>query len=278
MSRRALLFLAVSLTAIVIPGCGSSSRSSTHATSTTPPAVARTSGTTRRLAGTTQGVKAKVADLKRLVGVRRSGPRAHLLGVANLSPSDKLIALAQNSNSYWLTIFKLSNLQLPAASVNVVDQVPATCGSTQISSTDGPVYCAADQSIDLPLAYMQKNIQPIGDAAMALVVSDLYGYHVENAVGAFNSGAGITPANLEQIDACFSGTYFENWLAPSPNHPIHVSAGDQRAVDQLLAGQAAAPGTPAGPGVVTADQLTAAFNKGAISAHPKACLPNAGLL
>jgi hypothetical protein len=273
-SRIASLLTAVTVTVLVV-GCGSSSHSSARATTTTtttapsgaPPNV------TIRLPGTSHGVRPNVAALRHLPEVHASGIRAHLAGVDGLSLSQKLQALADNADSYWVRVSTRLSWQLSSATVTIVDQTPVTCGSSQIATTDNPAYCRADQNIALPLAFIQSNIEPIGDAAVALVISDLYGYHIENVLGVSAPSSGLAPADLQEIDSCLSGTYFANWLHPSGSRAIQLSSGDEAAVNKLIAAETATPG---GPGAVTATQLTAAFNKGAVGRRPSLCIPKSG--
>ena len=143
---------------------------------------------------------------------------------------------------------------------------PTTCGSNQITASSAPEYCTSNATIDLPLGTITSNIAPLGDAALLLLVSDLYGYHVENAIGAFSKN--YSSAQLEKMDSCFSGVYFyyaesEGYLQPT----------DEQGVDNLLAAEAPAAGS-ASAGSVTAAQLATAFNTGILSnLNPKVCLP-----
>ena len=243
------------LAAGLIVGCGSStSPTSTPATATTPAATTTTSPAASTAA---------LATLRRITAHRGLQPR--FKGLEGFDLSQKIQALAANVGSFWTSEFALTGTPLPPATVNVIDQTPAQCGAGQITTTDPPAYCSSDGSIDFPLGFMQSNVAPIGDAAVALVVSDLYGYHIENALGAF--GAGYSPATLQKLDSCLSGVYFYSIQG-------NLTNGDQAAVNTILAEKATPPGGASGGAGVSATDLTSAFNKGILSqGRAQVCLP-----
>jgi hypothetical protein len=253
------------LTAILVLGCGSTSPSSTSATtsSATGPTTTRAANLKETLPGTKGHTKVNKARLR----LRRGGPRAHLNGYGGESLPQKLEAMAADVAGVW------SQSGLPPATVNVIDQTPVVCqspqGAIQVSTTDAPRYCLTDATIDLPVATFSSKIEPIGDAAVLLVVADLYGYHVLNAVGALSPSSGLTAAQVVERDSCLGGLYF-GLIQNQPNQKL--TAADTEAVNkQILA--IAAPGTAASANGVTAQDLTDAFNKGAFArANASACL------
>jgi hypothetical protein len=265
MGRRFHGLGAAFLVAGLIAGCGSSS-SSTSSTSTPTTRGATTAAATTTAATTTAGTApstATLATLHRITAHRRLQPR--FKGLQGLDLSQKIQALAANAGAFWTSEFAASQAQLPPATVNVVAQTPLSCGAGQITTTDPPEYCSSDGSIDFPLAFMQSSVAPIGDAAVALVVSDLYGYHIENALGAL--GAGYSPATLQKLDSCLSGVYFYSIQG-------NLTTGDQAAVNTILAEKATPPGGAAGGAAVSATDLTSAFNKGILSqGRAQVCLP-----
>jgi predicted metalloprotease len=199
--------------------------------------------------------------------VHRSGVRPRFSGLEGLTLPQKLTTLGTSVASFWSPLFTGSQAKLPPATITIVDQTPATCGSNQIATTDPPEYCADDGSIDLTLSFIQSNVdQPIGDAADALVVSDLYGFHVEKAIGAL-SDSNLTAADLSKMDSCFSGLYF--WSIQS-----HLNATDEAAINKFIA-ETAPPGSQGSSNTATAADLTAAFNKGILAnGQLSACLPS----
>ena len=151
----------------------------------------------------------------------------------------------------------------------MIDATPVACGSTQLGTSDPPLYCVPTQSLDLTLGYIQGNVAPIGDAALALLVSDIYGYHVENVLGAFSQSAGLSPVQLAEMDSCFSGVYFYYLQAEHALGP-----GDEAAVNKLLGPDRGRLHLPGSASSVTNDQLTTAFNVGIESqGNASVCLP-----
>jgi hypothetical protein len=140
--------------------------------------------------------------------------------------------------------------------VNIIGQTPATCGVTSVTTNDPPRYCSQAAAIELPLGTLTTQIAPLGDAALLLVVSDLYGFHVENAVGLLSS---LSSSAAELDDSCLSGVYF---LYAEVNK--HLQASDEAAVNRLMALQAGPISTGSANGV-TASELAAAFNRGLMS-------------
>jgi predicted metalloprotease len=277
MPSRLISIGAVMLSAGAIAACGSSSSSTSTATksSTTATSSASTLKTvpvhgktvTNRIVGVT-GRQVNVTGVKHFKAIPRHNQHAHINGLNGLSVPQKLGALLNSVASLWQLEFKRANAQLPAASAYIVADTPVTCGSTQVTANSAPEYCPSSQTILFPLGTVTANIAPLGDAALLLLISDLYGYHVENAIGAFNHG--YSGAQLEEMDSCFSGIYF--YYAESNGY---LQPTDEEGVNKLLALEAPAAGTGTSAGSVTAQDLAAAFNKGILSnLKPGVCIPS----
>jgi hypothetical protein len=270
------MILAAALIATVLAGCGSSSHSSTTGTTIgLRPRPVHGHTIVAKLPGTT-GKRETLAMLK-TAKVPPRGLRSHLVGFGGPLPQ-KLQSMAADVSGVWQRIFQLAGAQLTSATENIVDQPPASCGSRSVTSSDPPEYCLADASVDLPVGYFGSNVEPLGDAATLLLVSDTYGFHVEDALQAFN--AGYSDATLKEIASCLSGIIFEQSLptAPSPNNPSapYLQPKDLDSVNAELAREAGASGAPSSSGSVTAAELTAAFNRGVgAGIQYRACLPAA---
>jgi hypothetical protein len=250
----------VILTGVALAACGSSSHGTS--TTTTSASATRPAGKTISvaLASNSSGRKGTPAMLDRLRLTPHRGVSAHLSGFSGTTLPQQLESYAQAVSSFWTQALSGSQppIQLPAATLNIIDQTPVTCGSQQITTTDPFGYCPATQSIELPLQYITAQIEPIGAAAVLLVVSDMYGYHVMNAAGVLGK---FSAAQAELADACLSGQFFFYGIAGNSN--LHVDPGDEQAVTTLLTKMAPAGGATA-PGAVTSQQLIDAFNKGAV--------------
>ena len=274
------------LVAIAIGGCGSSSSSSTPASSSsgsasstttasafssstaaTTTAPPNTANVDLKLPGVKSGTKGTLKDLAKLPKPKRSKLHPRIQGLAGLSLVSQIEELANQANSFWTYEFSQAQEQLPEANFDIVENSGA-CGSTQLGPSSAPEYCLSQDTVDLPLGFVQNEIAPNGDAAVALVVEDLYGYHIENAIGMFSPSAGLTPVDLQEIDSCLSGVYFGYYLFSKEQ------AGDEQAVNRQLAADAAASGRSGSAATVTADQLTNAFNHGILAqGNFEQCLP-----
>ena len=263
-----------------IAACGSSSSSSSasssaQASSTTSSVTTHAAApvhgktVTRKLGGTS-GRKLAVADIKRFKVAHHSSEHAHVSGMQGLSLIQKINFGLGNVVPFWQKIFAQAGGQLPAGSAVLVQDQPVSCGSEQWTSSSGPGYCPSTDTLLFPLGTITSNIAPLGDGALLLMTTDLFGYHVENALGAFQKG--YTSAQLKEMDSCFSGVFFGSGAGA-------LQASDEQSVNSYLALQAQAVGTSAGPGGITAQDLTEAFNKGYTSVvqgtpRPRVCLPS----
>lgn len=275
--------------ALAVSGCGSSTNSTTgptkisatasSASSSTMPARAPTSagpsasgtpiGTSqakasapyhgatvrRRLRGV-RGRPVTIALIRRLPRQHRPLVGAHLQGLQG-SLTDKLTIAANSVAGNWARLFAHAGGSLPAASVALIGDQPGSCGSTPITSGSSPEYCPPTDTVQIPLGFVNTNVAPLGDAALLLLVSDLYGYHVENVLGML--GGGRSTAQLERVDACFSGVYFLTVYGS-------LEQRDEQSVTKLLALSAG--------GGVSGDELTTAFNVGLVvsGGDYRACL------
>ncbi len=247
--------------ALTLAACGSSSSSSTtaHSSSTTASTPASTTATTSTTASAPNATHAipgvpgqHPASFSALAHATvHKARKAHLTGLDGLSVEQKLVALSTGVASFWAPIFTSAQATLPPANIVVVDQTPATCGNTQVTSSSAPLYCT-DGHIYLTLGFVTNNLEPIGDAAVALEVADMYGYHVLNAAGAFKSSANITAAALQEDDSCLSGLYFQTIEQ-------QLEGSDVTAVNKFFTASAAPAGSGSG---ASAAQLTSAFNIG----------------
>lgn len=248
----------------------SSSSTSTSASTTTTTTVGSAANTTVSLHGNGAMGQGTTATLKALPKVTPAGGlQPKLAGLEGLSFPQKLQTFGDDVANFWGQSFKASKVNLPAVKMTLVDASPATCGESSISTNDEPTYCGPDGAIYLPVAYMSKTLEPIGDAAVLLEVSVLYGYEIEDSLGFFTAAqqGKITGAQLRELNMCLSGVYFS-----SVGKRSLITRGDSAAVAKLIAAKADAPGTPAGNATVTAADLTNAFVTGFKSANPGACV------
>lgn len=259
--------------ALALAACGSSASSSTTAhTSSTPATSTTTSTATASAPNATHAIPGvtgrRPASFALLAHARlHKSRKAHLTGLDGLSVEQKLVALSTSVASFWAPVFTGAQATLPPADIVVVDQTPVSCGQTQITSSSSPLYCT-DGHIYLTLGFMTDNLEPIGDAAVALEVADMYGYHVLNAAGAFKPSANISAAALQEDDSCLSGLYFQSIQQ-------QLEGSDVTAVNKFFAASAAPAGSGSG---ASAAQLTSAFNVGVDGPlDPSRCLQAGGV-
>jgi hypothetical protein len=257
-----------------IAACGSSTSSTSQTTTstTTTTAAPAQSGTThkRKLSGTT-GRKLTVAAIAHFALPKRRSQHAHLSGLpSNLTFEQKLNVFLNNIVPFWQQVFTTAGGKLPPATAVLIQDQSASCGSTQLTSSSAPAYCPMSDTLFFPSGSISANLVPLGDAALLLMTSDLYSYHVENALGAFSKS--YSAVQLKEMDSCLSGVFFSRVAGA-------LGAQDESSVNAYLAQQAQTVGTSAGTGGVSADDLSTAFNKGFTATvggmpHPQACTPS----
>lgn len=283
---------AILVACLLLAACGSSSSSSSATASRTTSATASGSTTTRaatapppnpsggvaiggpakasgasahgrtrvhRLPGT-HGRRATPADVTRLPRAQKPAVHAHVNGLTG-TVEQKLTIAANNVAGNWAQVFAKAGLSLPPAGFALVAGQPQSCGATQITAGSGPIYCPATSTIELPLGFFTDRVAPLGDGALFVMVADLYGYHVERALGLLGTGRSL--AKLERIDSCLSGIYALTVYGA-------LQQPDETSITRLFS--LLAPGK--GAGGVTADQLANAFNLGVVvsGGDYKACL------
>lgn len=263
--RRHIAVLASACAALlVVAGCGSSKKTSSNSTSTKTAAPAAAN----RQVTLPKGGQPATATGKPTPGALSTAPlsfgsatrRAALKGVEGKSVADKLQLFAGDSGAFWQSVFTKAKLKFAPATVNVVaSQQPVACNPPgSVKSTDPPQYCAADNSINLPVDFFTKldSDQQFGDAGVLTLVGFLWGLHVENQAGILHK-QGITGARIVQGAMCLDGIYVStvgkrNLLDP----------GDVQKIATTVAAGGDAPGTPVDRGVGSPSDLVKAFNTG----------------
>lgn len=89
----------------------------------------------------------------------------------------------------WTEIFQKNGLEYrPPKLVLFNGAVQSACGGA--TSSTGPFYCSADESVYLDLSFfrdMRKNLGADGDFAYAYVIAHEVGHHVQNLLGTLDS-------------------------------------------------------------------------------------------
>ena len=105
----------------------------------------------------------------------------------------------------WTKIFEQNGRKyVPPRLVLFTGAVQSGCGGA--TSSSGPFYCSADQSVYLDLSFftsMKRQIGADGDFAYAYVIAHEVGHHVQNLLGTLNQAhqqmARVSQAQSNQI-------------------------------------------------------------------------------
>ncbi|MBV9839214.1 MAG: hypothetical protein JO156_13930 [Solirubrobacterales bacterium] len=238
------------------PGATGNAGSATTHTSATGPTTTPAAGEVAIRFPPTAGRSATPAVLPHL-RARGHGPRARLVGLGGLDLPGKLRTLGAGLEGFWVAVFSANNIAFNPPALLIVDHTPAACGTVRVQRASRPYYCAAQGAIDLPVSFIGQRVAPFGDAATALLASDLFNRSIEDQVGLT---ASRSPAILERLVLCLSGVYFTS-LEPS-SQAVHLGPGDETAVNDEIAAEAGHPTIPGSAGTVTVAELTGAFNQG----------------
>ncbi len=273
----------LALGALALAGCGSSSSSSSAASSTSTPAQSSTAASTTTPAttsahiikltvpGSPTGSKADLHVLVKLPRSPRQVQKGRISFLSGLSLDSQLQYLANQANGFWSSEFQQAGDSLAPGTIDII--LPGgsiACGSSVVTTSSGPEWCSGTDSVYLPYDYIKSNVAPKGNAATALVVFDMYGYHVEKALGAFAASPALSGVQLEELDSCLSGVWFGG-LGPN-----YAQATDEQAVNRQLATDAAISQQFGANAAVSTTQLTTAFDDGAISqGNPAVCVHDA---
>jgi predicted metalloprotease len=238
-STALLAVLALTLAACGGGGGTETSKQATGARNT--PAVPATSNVPRYAGkpdATKQPTLASLGELKQLP---LPDPNA---AVPNVKGSDApleqfLDTVGNDAATYWQRVFNNSGFKLDGNRQSIVtDSVQGACGA--VSADEPPSYCEKDSTVYLPVAFFRDKVVPIGDAAAVTMVGIIYGFRVEDVVGAFQQQRA---GKLKQVDVnlqaiCMAGA----WEATVAKRNL-FEEGDIDEVIALAKATADAPGT-----------------------------------
>jgi hypothetical protein len=273
--------LAAALTLVVgglLAGCGSASKSSTStttpsaATTSSTPAVAPHATAIRGVPSRPGAIKPSPAALKKLVHVAKGGIAPHIQGLSNLPLDQQLTALDNDINGFWSKIFSNSNIKWPPTQQILVTSTPVQTQCTSkpmIAPTDPWFLC--DPTFYWTLPWMQQNISPRGNVALAFDVGVFWTFHVQYVLGftqAMEKGQ-MTKGQWGNQALCLTG----NWVRTLGNRNL-FEQGDTQALQSVLNDLQGIGGV--GPPDVTQQSLAAAFVSGYNSGSPSQCTGGGG--
>jgi len=135
-----------------------------------------------------------------------------------------------DTEDVWTTIFRNEGMAYPAPMLVLFnDEVASACGSA--SSATGPFYCPRDSKVYIDLSFfrdLDRRFGAPGDFAQAYVVAHEVGHHVQNALGALSSGAGLsrTEANAQSVQQELQADCLAGMWGNSAGGRNFLEAGD----------------------------------------------------
>jgi predicted metalloprotease len=255
--------MAVLAAALLVGACGDDDDNGSEQASTTAgkSTVVPARSTVPRYGGDPAATRTpnlnSVGQLKQLP---RSTTVAPKVRGSNVPLPQFLDTVSNDVATYWQKVFNNSKISFPETRQAIVTGSTAGGCGTVTGAEGPPVYCQSDRTIYLPVGYFQTKVVPIGDAAAVTLVGLLWGYRVQDAVGAFKAvqSGQRTGLDVNLGAICMAGSY----MATVANRNL-LEQGD---VDEILktAAATADQGTP--PDVSkskgSAPQRVAAFRVG----------------
>lgn len=107
-------------------------------------------------------------------------------------------------NDYWEGVFAELNLDYQAPQVVLADHEEFRTGCGRVSSNIGPFYCDSDNTIYLPEAFMQYQLDRVGDFAVVVILAHEWGHAIQTQWINTHSEFSIL---LELQADCFAGAY-----------------------------------------------------------------------
>ena len=259
-TRPKIAFLiAASALALVVAGCGSSSKHGHALKGTRVAGVASPSG----------AAKPKNGDLGQLSRVSL-GISPHIKGIDNVPITQAIPALSGDLNQFWSQEFANSGVQWPTVQEQLVQSQPVqtACGKP-IAPTDPAQLCDTSTAAVFywTVPWMQQNVDTDpGGANLAVNMAYMYGLLVQDLFGftkQVQSGQ-LSVSQYEEQSFCLSGVY-----ARSLDNRRLLEQADFTTINGWL--KAIAPRPAPGSGQATGQQIASAFVAGFQSGAPSAC-------
>jgi predicted metalloprotease len=130
----------------------------------------------------------------------------------------------------WTDIFRREGMSYPQPTLVLFsDEVASACGGA--SSATGPFYCPRDRKVYIDLSFfseLDRRFGAPGDFAQAYVVAHEVGHHIQNALGALSSPAGMTrvEANAQSVQQELQADCLAGMWGNSAGGRNFLEAGD----------------------------------------------------
>ncbi|TMR28664.1 neutral zinc metallopeptidase [Nonomuraea zeae] len=125
---------------------------------------------------------------------------------ADQSEQCRVVGVVNSIQDYWKR--EISEYRA-AKTILYTGQLKTGCGSA--SSSVGPFYCPGDQRVYLDLSFFDQLHTQFGAKggpfAQAYVIAHEYGHHVQNLLGALESGSSVS---VELQADCYAGVWAKN--------------------------------------------------------------------
>jgi predicted metalloprotease len=215
--------------------------------------------------------------LERLPKVERATAAAaapKIKGSSELTVEEFLDTLGNDVATFWQQEFNAAGYRfLPATQVIVTGTVSSGCDPRETISRDtgNAFYCRVDESIFLPLGFMEVIVRAIGDTGVAFTIAHEYGHRVQDLLGILDAAdrGRFSGKNLELQADCLAGAW-----ATSVYRRGLLEEGDLEEAARFTSKIADAPGTvaddPRAHG--SAQERLSAFDKGYRSGDAGTCL------
>jgi predicted metalloprotease len=210
---KSTLLSGLAVAALALAACGDDeTKTVTVGQGTGKNTVVPAKSTLPRYAGDPSATKpatlASVAEFKQLPK-QETGNVAPKVRGSDVPIEQFLDTVSNDVASYWQAVFNRSGYKFPTTTSSLVTgQVSTPCGPLD-GAAGPPKYCPNDSTIYLPTQYFQEKITPIGDAAIPTDIALLWGYRVQDALGAFKqvTAGRLKPLELNLSAICMAGSY-----------------------------------------------------------------------
>jgi predicted metalloprotease len=214
------------------------------------------------------------STLRALGRVQRATPGAIAPKIrgGNVALPQYLDTLANDVSEFWQSQYNRAGRRFPPTRMIVVTE------SATSRCTDKPVlptnpfafYCPADQTVFLPVTYIDRRYRILGDAPVGFVVAHEFAHRVQHVTGtlALRAQGKLFTRDTELQADCLSGVWASAVYARGA-----LDAGDLDEFYNALASIGDPPGTPENhpQGHGTPEEREASFKRGYDAANTNVC-------
>jgi predicted metalloprotease len=176
--------------------------------------------------------------------------------------------------TFWQQRFNAVNSEYPPIRQVIFSLVTRDCNGEIVLLTAGAFYCyrpgpvTGKEAFFFSLPWMEANVDPYGDAAMAMAVAHEHGHRVQHLLGTIGPKDKYPSADIELQADCFAGL----WMATKYQRG-DLDPGDVKEGLDLAASLGDRPGLPASDPQAhgTSEQRKDAFDAGYNTGRGSSC-------